>query len=431
MEQQMEEKVQKLLEEFSRLGFPTERFEGEIRSNIENGLPNFTVYDTLQKGEKYMDMEVRVDYNDKMERHTVSSIAAALTDVKVPEAVLNNEDYKQVEFMLQFPPSVDMTETHAQELYNERASEHVQLLNDKIQHLHDTAPEAFNILMAKYNPVLPMEITAERSAAIDQTVANNTKMAVFSSYYKLKPEEMFNLLTVDNSYVHKQLYKKNAAEGEAPTFQAWVQPVLDKHLESGVTQMKLAKDYDQPDKLLKMNFVEVVDPAKFKVLDAELRKGAAVIVNNLNKSGEPQVLIKADPESGSFVLTSLQTGRILPHNDFRKDPMTIIQTAQGSAIVGKREAPEHFEQPQPTPIERENTLQKKRDHPHPEGTTGKSAWETTKEPEPVQQARASEGISNKAEPAEKVDKSKQNKQRVSNKPPRTVKTNNKAKGKHI
>lgn len=358
MEQNREENVEKLLQEFDRMGIPRAKFEKDIRTAIDDGLGQFAMYETFERGDKYMDMEIRVDYNKKLERHSLSAVEASITDVKVPSEIANSTHFKEVEFLLQYPPSVDMTQPNAQELYNERAAEHGRQIASTMQMLHNEAPEIFDVIVAKYNPITPFEISPERAAGIEKVIQDNTVTATFSSYYKLQPDEMFNLLTVENSYVQKRLYKK-APEGQPSNFIGWVQPILNQVHESGVTQMKLANDFPITEKLLSLNLVEVVDAAKFKFLDTELRRGGTVVVNNLNKTGDARILIKADPDNGSIQLTSLKTGKILPHNDYRKDQMVIIQTAEGSVVVGKKEAPEHFEPKASVTVPRENTLQKK------------------------------------------------------------------------
>jgi hypothetical protein len=362
MEQIQDEKIEKVLADLDRLGIPRERHEGEIRANISEGVANFATYDTFQRGEKYMDMEIRFDYNARMERHTVSAIEAAVLDVKIPAEISTSDRFKEVEFLLQYPPAIDMSQPNAQELYTQRAIEHTREIGAKLQTLHDQEPAVFDALVARYNPIAEVAVSPERTAAVEKILQDSTVSATFSSYYNLKPEEMFNLLTVDNSYVQKRLYKK-APEGQPNNFVGWVQPQLNQVHETGVTQMKLVNDFPLTEKLRSLNLVEVVDAAKFKFLDNELRKGGTMVVNNLNKTGDPRVLIKADPEGGSVQLTSLKSGKILSHNEYRKDPMVIIQTPEGSVVVGKKEAPEHFEPKATTTQERENVLQKKREQP--------------------------------------------------------------------
>ncbi|NLU91373.1 hypothetical protein [Chitinophaga sp. Ak27] len=363
MEQNMEEKVEKLLQEFDRIGIPRERHETDVRAAINDGLSQFAVYDTFQRGDKYMDMEIRVDYNEKLERHSLTAVEAAVLNVKVPAKIAATDHFKEMEFLLQYPPSADMSQPNAQELYQERVTEHGRQITDKMQLLHNEAPEIYDVIAAKYNPITQFEPSPERAAGVEKVLQDNTVSATFSSYYRLQPAEMFNLLTVDNSYVQKRLYKK-APEGQPNNFVGWVQPKLNKVHESGVTQMKLVNDFPLTEKLLSLNLVEVVDAAKFKFLETELRQGGTMIVNNLNKTGDARISIKADPDGGSVQLTSLKTGRILPHNEFRKDPMVIIQTAEGGVVVGKKEAPEHFEPKTSVSVDRENTLQKKREQQH-------------------------------------------------------------------
>ncbi|WP_298708825.1 hypothetical protein [uncultured Chitinophaga sp.] len=360
MEQNTEEKVEKLLQEFDRMGIPRERHETDVRAAINDGLSQFAVYDTFQRGDKYMDMEIRVDYNEKLERHSLAAVEAAILDVKVPAEIAATDHFKEMEFLLQYPPSVDMSQPNAQELYQERATEHARQITEKMQLLHNEAPEIYDVIAAKYNPITQFEPSPERAAGLEKVLQDNTVSATFSSYYRLQPAEMFNLLTVENSYVQKRLYKK-APEGEPNNFVVWVQPEFNQLHESGSTKMKTANDFPLTEKLLSLNLVEVVDAAKFKFLETELRQGGTMIVNNLNKTGDARISIKADPVGGSVQLTSLKTGRILPHNDYRKDPMVIIQTAEGSVVVGKKEAPEHFEPKTSVPVDRENTLQKKRE----------------------------------------------------------------------
>lgn len=338
----MEQKnnVEQLLTRVEKMGFSPE-VQAQVRTNLEKGLTEFPAYDTVLFGEDRID---RMDYQlnfglskkkDSLDVYLNSVDTMLQKEVAVPHMIIGDIDTLNIERLLMNKPQPDIVHPGNMQDFELAKHEHHQLVQGNMQWLMEKSPDTFNALVVKHNPVIDFDIPKELRGQQQELQSGLVKANTFSTYYNLTVLEMYSAMNerpvLKTLFKTKQDKEQTPAEGAQQenqqqnnrTFKTWLKPNFESRSSDGAAEIKFYPPFNMREKLREYNFEELKSMYSRNDVIYYLEKGSQVELTNLNKTGDPKILMEVDAEFKNFIFRKLTGEIITNHKPFLKEQLKV------------------------------------------------------------------------------------------------------------